>query len=236
MNTDTAALKQQAARCAVEQIRTGMIVGLGSGRTMRFALEEIAARMRSRRIEGIAGVASSFETEQIARQLGIPLTSLDEHPQLDINVDGADEVDPQLNLIKGGGGALLREKVLAQSSRRTVIIVDGSKLSARLGERWPLPVEVLPYACRSVEYFLVSKGARVAIRQKANGKRLMTDQGNYIFDADFGPIDDPAALAAVLSGRAGIVEHGLFIGLADELIVAEDSGIRHLTRPAAGRF
>ena len=235
MNTDSGELKKQAARTAIDLIESGMIVGLGSGSTMRFALEEIAVRLRDGRIGDIAGVPSSVGTERIARQLGIPLTTLDRHPQPDLNLDGADEVDEKLNLIKGGGAALLREKVLAQASRRTVIMVDGSKLSSRLGEHWPLPVEVLPYAGRSVEQFLQSRGARVSVRQAADGKRLLTDQDNYIFDAHFGPIDDPAALGEILCARAGIIEHGLFVGLTDDLIVSDRSAIRHVTRPSASR-
>lgn len=230
MSTDT--LKQQAALRAVDLVQSGMVVGLGSGSTVKFALEEIASRLHSHRIEHIIGVPSSSETQRIARQLGIALTSLDKHPQLDINIDGADEVDPQLNLIKGGGGALLREKVLAQSSRRNVIIVDEGKLTETLGERWPLPVEVLPFAAGSVERFLVSNGARVELRRTSDGKPLRTDQGNVIYDAYFGLIDNPADLAAVLSARAGILEHGLFVGLTDDLIVAETTGIRHLKRSA----
>ena len=156
MNTDT--LKLQAAIRAVDFVRSGMVIGLGSGSTVTFALDEIASRLNTRQIEGILGVPSSIETDRIARRLDIPLTSLDKHPQLDITIDGADEVDPQLNLIKGGGGALLREKALAQASRRNVIIVDGSKLSHRLGSNWPLPLEVLPFAAGSVERFLNSRG------------------------------------------------------------------------------
>jgi ribose 5-phosphate isomerase A len=231
MNTDT--LKQQAARRAVDLIQSGTVIGLGSGSTVRFALEEVASRMHSRRIKNIVGVPSSAATDRIARQLGIPLTSLDEHPQPDINIDGADEVDPQFNLIKGGGAALLREKVLAQASRRNVIMVDGGKLSPRLGERWPVPVEVLPFAAGSVEQFLLSNGARVEIRHTTDGHRLRTDQDNFIFDARFGPIKDPQALDTLLSSRAGILEHGLFFGLADDLIVADSAGVRHLKRASS---
>ncbi len=231
MNTDT--LKQQAAIRAVDFVRSGMVIGLGSGSTVKHALDEIASRLSTRQIEGILGVPSSIETDRIARRLNILLTSLDQHPQLDITIDGADEVDPQLNLIKGGGGALLREKVLAQASRRNVIIVDGSKLSPRLGSNWPLPVEVLPFAAGSVEQYLKAQGAKVDIRLGADGRRMQTDQGNIVFDVHFGPIEDPAGLAALLSTRAGILEHGLFIGSTDDLIVADHSGVRHLTKTSA---
>lgn len=228
-------LKQRAAQYAVNLIGSHTVVGLGSGSTVKFALEEIASRLSDRRLQDVIGVPSSSATRRIARQLGIPLTGLDRHPQPDINIDGADEVDPRLNLIKGGGAALLREKVLAQSARRNVIIVDGRKLSERLGDRRPLPVEVLPFAAGSLERFLTSLGAQVVIRKTADGRRLRTDQGNFIFDARFGPIDDPAGLAAALSERAGVIEHGLFIGLTDDLIVAEKTGVRHLTGTAFNR-
>ncbi|MGA9263896.1 MAG: ribose-5-phosphate isomerase RpiA, partial [Desulfobacterales bacterium] len=176
------------------------------------------------------GVPSSIQTEIQARQLGIPLTSLDRHPVLDLTIDGADEVDPELNLIKGGGGALLREKVLAQASRRTVIIVDQSKLSPRLGSHWPLPVEVIQFAVKSIENYLTSIGATVKLRQTAGGTLFRTDQNNVILDANFGPIENAQELRAKLADRAGIVAQGLFLDLADEVIVAEENAVRHLRR------
>ena len=148
---------------------------------------------------------------------------------MDITIDGADEVDPALDLIKGGGGALLREKVVAQASRREVIVVDESKLSPRIGTRWALPVEVLEFGWRSQARFLESLGAEVVPRQK-DGTLFRTDQGNMILDSRFGPIADPPALSVVLGARAGIVEHGLFIGIAHDLIVAGAGGVRHVRR------
>jgi ribose 5-phosphate isomerase A len=224
-------LKQQAAAAAVDRLESGMVVGLGTGSTARFALERISELIRSGTLEGIVGIPSSLQTEQAARELGIPLTGLEAHPRIDITIDGADEVDPNLNLIKGGGGALLREKVLAQASRCNIIIVDESKLSDRLGTRWALPVEVVPFARAVEEQFLKSLGATVALRTR-NGRTVATDQGNLLLDARFGPMGDPGRLAGQLSGRAGIVEHGLFVGLAHELFVAGADGIRHLTRRA----
>ncbi len=150
---------------------------------------------------------------------------------VDITIDGADEVDPDLNLIKGGGGALLREKVVAQATRRNVIIVDESKLAPRLGTKWALPVEVVPFARPSEERFLASMGAAVTLRSK-DGRPVTTDQGNFLLDAAFGPMGNPAAIAEQLNGRAGIVEHGLFLGLTRDVIVAGREGIRHLTRRA----
>lgn len=222
-------LKQLAAAAAVDRLQSGMVVGLGTGSTTRFALERIAELMRAGRLERIIAIPSSIQTETAARELGIPLTDFEAHAVIDITIDGADEVDPQLNLIKGGGGALLREKVLAQASRRNIIIVDASKLSERLGTRWALPVEVVPFARAAEERFLASLGAAVALRTR-NGSPVLTDQGNLLLDARFGPIMDPARLAGQLSGRAGIVEHGLFVGLAHEVFVAGADGIRRLQR------
>ncbi len=222
-------LKREAARFAAGFVESGMVLGLGTGSTTRFALERIAELIRARAIEGVVGIPSSLATEKAARELGIPLSGFDTHPVIDLTIDGADEVDPALNLIKGGGGALLREKVLAQASRRNVIIVDESKLSERLGTHWALPVEVVPFARPSEARFLESLGAQVTLRSK-DGRPVATDQGNLLLDARFGPIAEPAALGGRLDARAGIVGHGLFLGLAHDVVVAGSGGIRHLTR------
>lgn len=224
-------LKQQAAAFAVDFVESGMVVGLGTGSTTHFALLRLAELIRSGRLRGIVGIPSSLRTESAAREFGIPLTDFEAHPLIDITIDGADEVDPELNLIKGGGGALLREKVLAQATRRNVIIVDESKLAPRLGTKWALPIEVVPFARPSEERFLASMGAAVTLRSK-DGRPVTTDQGNLLLDAAFGPMENPAAIAEQLNGRAGIVEHGLFLGLTRDVIVAGTEGIRHLTRRA----
>ena len=221
-------LKRRAADAAMEQVRSGMVLGLGSGTTVAYALQHLAEMLRAGKLDGICGVPSSIQTGKRAKELGIPLTSLDRHPILDLTIDGADEVDPGLNLIKGGGGALLREKVLAQAGRRTVFIVDRSKLSPRLGSHWPLPVEVIQFAVKSIENYLISIGASVELRQTAGGDLFRTDQNNVILDANFGPIENARELAAKLADRAGIVAHGLFLNMADEVIVAEEHAIRHL--------
>ncbi len=223
-------LKQQAALRAVQLIESGMVVGLGSGSTAAFAVQQIAERLKSGSLKNIVGIPSSVRTADLARELGIPLAGFDEQPQIDITIDGADEVDPALNLIKGGGGALLREKVLAQASRRNVIVVDGSKLSAQLGTNWALPIEVIPFALKIEKRFLKFIGAAVTIRLKENGNYFTTDQNNLILDAAFGPIQDPEKLALRLNERAGIAEHGLFLGLAGDVIAATADGIRHLRR------
>jgi len=223
-------LKQQAAMHAVELVESGMVVGLGSGSTANFATQRIAQRINSGELKNIVGIPSSARTEKLARQLGIPLVDFEEQQQIDITIDGADEVDPNLNLIKGGGGALLREKVVAQASRQNIIVVDGSKLSSHLGTKWALPVEVIVFARQTETAFLQSIGASVTIRRAGDGRYFTTDQNNLILDADFGPLDNPAKLAQQLNERAGIVEHGLFLGLASEVIVAATNGIRHLKR------
>lgn len=223
-------LKQKAAFRAVELINSGMVVGLGSGSTAKFSVQRIAARIKAGTLQNIVGIPSSADTERLARELAIPLTGFEQRQQIDINIDGADEVDPDLNLIKGGGGALLREKVVAQASRRNIIVVDESKLSPQLGTNWAVPIEVIAFARKVEEKFLISLGASVTTRSLEDGKHFRTDQNNLILDADFGQIADPAKLAALLAGRAGIVEHGLFLGLASDVIVAGAEGIRHLKR------
>jgi ribose 5-phosphate isomerase A len=225
-------LKQQAAERAVECIESGTVVGLGHGSTASFALQRIATLLKTGALKDIIGVPCSLQVEEEARQLGIPLGTLDEHPVIDVTIDGADEVDPNLDLIKGGGGALLREKIVAQASRREIIVVDESKLSPALGTRWPVPVEVIPFGWRSQISFLESLGASVSVRQTCDGKRFVTDQGNLILDCNFGPLPQPTQVARELSQRTGIVEHGLFLGLTTDVIVAGKSGVRHLTRKA----
>jgi ribose 5-phosphate isomerase A len=221
-------LKQQAAWHAVRFIESGMVVGLGHGSTAVFALRCIAGLLQARELEDVLGVPCSVQVELSARELGIPLATLDEHPVVDLTIDGADEVDPDLRLIKGGGGAILREKVVAQASRREVIVVDETKLSPVLGTKWPVPVEVVPFGWRTQTAFLETLGGRPILRRNPDGTPFHTDQGNLLLDCRFGPIQDPEGLASRLAQRAGIVEHGLFLGLATDLIVSGDSGVRHL--------
>lgn len=221
--------KRQAAERAVTYVQPGMIIGLGAGSTTRLAIHHIGHLLREGTLKDIIGIPCSEAVAADAREQVIPLSTLEEYPVIDLTIDGADEVDPFLNLIKGGGGALTREKIVAQASRREVIIVDESKLVPALGTGWAVPIEVIPFGHGSQRRFLESLGATVTIRRKADGSIYYTDQGNYIFDCHFGPIPDPARLAQQLDGRAGILEHGLFIGLASEVIVAGADGIRHLT-------
>ena len=220
--------KQQAAERAVAYVASGMVVGLGAGSTAVLAMRRIGQLLRESRLHDVVGFPCSSAIEAEARALGIPIT-LDPPGAVDLTIDGADEVDPDLNLIKGGGGALLHEKIVAQASLREIIIVDESKLSPALGTHWPLPVEVISFGWHSQLRFLMSLGARVTVRPQSDGTPFKTDQGNLILDCAFGPIRQPAELAARLEARAGIVEHGLFIGLATEVIVAGADGVRHLT-------
>jgi ribose 5-phosphate isomerase A len=229
-------LKQQAADHVLTFLRSGMIVGLGAGSTAVLAVRGLAGMLSRGELTGILGIPCSRDVEQEARSLGIPLTTLEDQTPgadgrvIDLTFDGADEVDPQLNLIKGGGGALLREKIVAQASRRELIIVDESKLSPALGTTWAVPVEVIPFGWRTQFAYLESLGARPVLRLGSDGAPFVTDQGNYILDSRFGPIADPHALGARLDARAGIVCHGLFLGIADEVIVAAAAGIRTLKR------
>ena len=229
---DIARLKQQAAEYAADMVESGMVVGLGTGSTAIFAVRRIAALLQEGKLRDIIAVATSRATEEAARALGIPLMG-DEMPHdVDITIDGADEVDPELNLIKGGGGALLREKIVAQASRREVIVVDEGKLSAALGDRWAVPVEIIPFGWEATGRFLGSLGAKAKLRRSPDGTPFTTDSGNIILDCHFGPIQDPYTLETRLLARAGVVETGLFLDLAADVIVAGQDGIRHLTRPS----
>ncbi|MEX2160868.1 MAG: ribose-5-phosphate isomerase RpiA [Anaerolineales bacterium] len=220
--------KRQAAEAAVELLRSGMVVGLGHGSTVKFALAALAAKLKSGELDKITGVACSKQTEGEALRLGIPLTELSKGVHIDVTIDGADEVDPQLNLIKGGGGGLLREKIVAQASAREIIAVDESKLSERLGTKHALPIEVSQFGWMLQLDYIQELGGKAALRQGTDGQPALTDQVNYLLDADFGPIADYEGLARMLEARSGILEHGLFLDLATDVIVAGVSGLRHL--------
>ncbi|HJX40960.1 MAG TPA: ribose-5-phosphate isomerase RpiA [Anaerolineales bacterium] len=223
-------LKRRAAEQAAALVESGMVVGLGFGSTAVYAVRRIAVRLAEGELQDILGIPTTRSVEAEASALGIPLTTLEAHPRIDLTLDGADEVDPRLDVIKGGGGALLREKIVAQASQRLIIVVDERKLSSRLGSRAALPVEVLPFGWGSQVAYLESLGAEVTRRSLPDGSLFTTDQGNWILDCQFGPMQDPAALAAALQARAGILEHGLFLGLATEVMVAGAGGVRRLTR------
>ncbi|MEJ2634314.1 MAG: ribose-5-phosphate isomerase RpiA [Calditrichia bacterium] len=222
--------KQQAAEKAVEYVEDGMVIGLGTGSTTQFALEQIGGLIKDGRLKNVVGIPSSIHTAREARRLGIPLTSLQEKPVIDLTIDGADEVDENLNLIKGGGGALLREKIVAQASQRVIIIVDDSKLSPILGTKHRLPVEVLPFAWVPEMNYLKSLKAHVLLRTHADGSTFETDQYNFILDCQFREIKEVKALAQRLDKRAGIMSHGLFVGLASDVICAGEKRIQHFKR------
>lgn len=230
MSVDTTALKRQAAERAVEFVRSGMIVGLGHGSTAVWAVRKLADELRAGRLENVLGVPCSKEIEAEAQSLGIPLTTLDDNPVIDLTIDGADEVAPNLDVIKGGGGALLREKIVAQASRRELIVVDETKLSGALGTLFAVPVEAVEFGLYTHVRYLESLGAQVTVRHTGSGAPFRTNQGNAILDCAFGPISDPVGLARAIKRHAGIIEHGLFLGLASDVIVAGPGGIRHLTR------
>ena len=230
MTDDTIQLKRQAAAYAADLVQSGMIVGLGHGSTAIHAVAILADKLKAGQLKDVIGVPSSYQVEEEAMRCGMPLRAFDEIPVIDLTIDGADEVDPQLNMIKGGGGALLREKIIAQASRREVIVVDESKLTPVLGRRRCVPVEVIPFGWRTQAAYLEALGARVRLRPDEAGAPYRTDQGNFILDSAFGPIADPVGLGARLDARTGIVAHGLFLGLATEVIVAGASGIQHLQR------
>jgi ribose 5-phosphate isomerase A len=225
-----AALKKEAAEYALRYVKSGMTVGLGTGSTAIFAIRHIGSMLKSGELKDIVCFATSRGSWDAAVELKIPMLTEDLPKNIDVTIDGADEVDPQLNLIKGGGGALLREKLVAQATKLEIIVVDESKLSQRLGTLHVLPIEVLPFGWRSQARFLEALGAKYVVRQSPDGREYHTDQGNLILDCDFGPIANATKLALELEARAGIVEHGLFIGLTHSVVVAGESGIREITR------
>ena len=223
----TQRLKREAALRALEDVHDGMVLGLGSGSTAEIWLAELAVRVG----DGlrVVGVPTSRRVEMLASELGVPLTSLDAHKYLDITVDGADEVDPRtLGLIKGRGGALVREKLVARATRQEIIIVDEGKLVSTLGEQRPVPVAVVPFGWRHTARRLERLDCRWTLRMQADGSVFVTDDGNYILDCAFGPIADPARLAGLIDATRGVVEHGIFLGLAQRVIVAARDGLRVL--------
>ncbi len=229
MSEATDDLKRAAADGAVNQLADGLIVGLGSGSTAAFAVSAMGRRVR----EGfhVTGIPTSEKTADQARELGIALATLGEHPQVDVTIDGADEVElGTLNLIKGGGGNLLREKIVAAASNQFVIIVDKSKLVQKLGSRSPVPVEVSQFGWQSTAQGLAALGAKPVLRNTADGKAYVTDGGNYILDCGFGPIESVNDLRSQLDATVGVIEHGLFVGMAARVFVASPAGVQILER------
>lgn len=219
--------KELAARESLKFVRDGDVVGLGTGSTAAYAIrylgEKVKAGLR------IRGIPTSIATQKLAESMGIPLTTLEAVQDINVTIDGADEFDAQLRLIKGGGGALLREKIIASASRQEIIIADSSKQVSVLG-KFPLPVEVIQFAQSLVRQKIAKLGAEVNLRSDNSGKPFVTDEGNHILDCHFGQITDPVGLARTLSDMPGVVEHGLFINLASVVLMGTRDGVRELRR------
>jgi ribose 5-phosphate isomerase A len=225
-----AKLKEAAALRGVEYVRDGMAVGLGTGSTAEFALRGLAERVAGGL--RIVGVPTSEKIAGMARDLGIPLVTLEDRPELDLTIDGADEVLlSTFDVIKGRGGALLREKIVALASKQEILIVDESKVVDRLGEHDPVPVEVVSFGWGRVCRELTALGGDPQLRKSQDGKPYVTDSGNYLLDCHFGTIDNPRALAYLIKAITGVVEHGLFIGIATRVIVAHPEGIQVYEKP-----
>jgi len=224
-------LKRAAALRAIEYITSGTVIGLGTGSTVRPLLDLLGERLAAGALRDVVAVPTSEDTATRCRALGIPLTTLDEHPQLALAVDGADEVGPRLDLIKGLGGALLREKLIARAAKRFVIVADASKRVRKLGTRAPVPVEVIPFGWSTHLPFFQKLGAEPALRRTATGAPFVTDEGHYIVDCRFPRgIGDPKAVARALARRPGLVEDGLFLGMAHVAVVANAGGVKVLRR------
>ncbi len=224
-------LKAAAAARAAELVSSGTVIGLGTGSTVRPLLGLLGARLAAGALRDVRAVPTSEDTATRCRALGIPLTTLDEHPSLALAIDGADEVGPGLDLIKGLGGALLREKLVARAARRFIVIADASKRVRRLGTRAPVPVEVIPFGWTTHLAFFERLGARPALRRTADGEPYRTDGGHYVVDCAFpSGLRDARAVARALAGRPGIVEDGLFLRMAHVAFIAGASGVRRITR------
>jgi ribose 5-phosphate isomerase A len=223
-------LKEEAAESAAALIEDGMVVGLGSGSTAKLVVDAIGKRVKNGL--RVIGIPTSEKTATQARKLNIPLATLAQHPQIHLALDGADEVElSTLNLIKGGGGNLLREKLVAIASQRFVVVVDERKLVDQLGATFSVPVEVVPFGWQSTEQRVKKLGANPKLRSQSNGETYITDGGHYILDCAFGPIASPSTLATHLDATVGVVEHGLFIGMTSAVVVGKPDGIKLLNPP-----
>jgi len=225
--------KRTAARRALEFVEDGMSLGLGSGTTSAMFIQELGARVK----DGlrVRGIATSAASEQLAKSLSIPMTDFEEMPELDLAIDGADEIGPDLALIKGGGGALLREKIVESAAKKFIVIADSSKLVNQLG-RFPLPVEVIQMALPLVSRKLTALGLNPKLRHHPDGSKYITDEGNYILDCACGAIPDPAKTAAEISGITGVVEHGLFLNMASFALIANDQGVTEVGKWNGDRY
>jgi ribose 5-phosphate isomerase A len=225
--------KRMAAHRALEFVEDGMLLGLGSGTTSSIFIQELGERVK----QGlrVRGIATSVASQQLAESLSIPITNFDESPVLDLAIDGADEVGPGLSLIKGGGGALLREKIVASAARKFIVIADSTKLVYQLG-RFPLPVEVIKMALPIVMRKLEAFGLSPKLRHHPDGSKYTTDEGNYIIDCSCGEIASPVKTASNIRGIAGVVEHGLFLGMASLALIAGDKGVTKIGKWRGDRY
>jgi ribose 5-phosphate isomerase A len=219
--------KKAAARASLAFVRDGDIVGLGSGSTAEYAIRLLGERVQAGL--KIRGIPTSQRTRELAESVGVPLTTLEEFPDIDVTIDGADEIDPELQLIKGGGGALLREKIVASASKRMVVIADSTKRVQILG-KFPLPVEVIALAEPLLSKKIAALGSSVKRRQDANGNPFVTDEGHHILDCHFGEIPDPRALARQLDSMTGVVEHGLFVDMATVALIGKGDDVVEFRR------
>lgn len=215
-------MKQQVGIAAANRVQSGTVVGLGTGSTTAYAIQHLGDRLKSGELKDIKGVPTSFQASVLAKQYGIPLVTLDEIDQIQVAIDGADEVDPQKNLIKGGGAAHTREKIVDSLAELFIVVVDSSKIVDKLGTTFALPVEVLPMAVTPVTKAIAAMGGKPDLRMgiKKDGP-VITDQGNMILDVDFGAIDDPASLEKLLNNIPGVLENGLFVGVTDLVLIGE---------------
>jgi ribose 5-phosphate isomerase A len=221
-------LKNLVGTKAADLVRDGMVVGLGTGSTAKYAIMRLGERMRKKEIN-VIGIATSKASAELAKKEGIPLATLDEHQLIDITIDGADEVDPNLDLIKGMGGALLWEKIVASCTKREIIIIDESKLVDVLGTKSPLPVEVLTFGWKKVLRTLAKYECKAVLRMK-EGKRFITDSGNYIIDCKFERIEEPGVLEKDINNIPGVIENGLFLGIAETILVGGAGGVEEIHR------
>jgi ribose 5-phosphate isomerase A len=215
-------MKQQVGKAAADRVQSGSIVGLGTGSTTAFAIQYLGDRLKSGELTDIKGIPTSFQASVLAKQYGIPLTTLDEVDRIHIAIDGADEVDPQKNLIKGGGAAHTREKVVDSLAELFIVVVDQSKIVTSLGSTFPVPVEVLPMAIAPVTRALEKLGGKPELRMgiKKDGP-VITDQGNMVLDVTFASIPNPAELEKILNNIPGVLENGIFVGVADIVLIGE---------------
>lgn len=218
--TDDAAKRAAAEAAVAAEVRSGMAVGLGTGSTARYVTIAVGRLLATGELDGIVAVPTSEATASLAREHGVPLATLAEQPHLAVCIDGADEIGPELGLVKGLGGALLREKIVASAADRFVVVADDSKRVARLGAKAPVPVEVIPFGAAVCARALAALGCRPVLREG-----VVTDEGNVILDCRFGPLDEPEALATAIRSIPGVVEHGLFLGMAHAAFVAGAGGV-----------